>query len=62
MWSSTRILWDQQILLLWILLPPIFVACVGSALAAPFLVRQTQTRVAACDDCIAKETVAEAGR
>jgi len=62
MWSSTRILWDQQILLLWILLPPIFVACVGSALAAPFLVRQTQTREAGCHDCIAKETVAEAGR
>ena len=62
MWSSTRILWDQQILLLWILLPPIFVACVGAALAAPFLVRQTHRRETGCDDCIAKETVSDAIR
>jgi hypothetical protein len=39
-WSSTRILWDQQVLLLWILLPPIFVACGFLALAAPYLVRK----------------------
>ena len=62
MWSSTRILWDQQILLLWILLPPIFAACVGSALAAPFLVRQTQTRETGCDDCVSEEPVAETAR
>ena len=40
MWSSTRILWDQQILLIWILLPPIFVVCGSLALAAPYLVRK----------------------
>ena len=37
MWSSTRILWDQQILLLWLLLPPAFVASVLLAFAASFL-------------------------
>ena len=42
MWSSTRILWDQQILLLWILLPPIFIVCGFLALAAPYLVRKTE--------------------
>ena len=40
MWSSTRILWDQQILLIWILLPPIFVVCGFLALAAPYLLRK----------------------
>ena len=40
MWSSTRILWDQQILLIWILLPPIFIVCGFLALAAPYLVRK----------------------
>ena len=44
MWSSTRILWDQQILLLWILLPPVFVVCGLLALAAPFIVRKKERR------------------
>lgn len=39
MWSSTRILWDQQMLLMWILLPPIFIACGFLALIGPYLVR-----------------------
>ena len=42
MWSSTRILWDQQVLLLWILLPPIFIVCGSLALAAPYLVRKSE--------------------
>jgi hypothetical protein len=33
-------LWDQQILLLWILLPPIFIACGFLALIGPYLVRK----------------------
>ena len=44
MWSSTRILWDQQILLLWILLPPVFIVSLSIALAAPFLVRTSEAR------------------
>jgi hypothetical protein len=32
--------WDQQILLLWILLPPVFLICGFMALAAPFIVRE----------------------
>ena len=40
MWSSTRILWDQQILLLWILLPPVFLACGLLVFAAPLLYRE----------------------
>ena len=44
MWSSTRILWDQQILLLWILLPPVFIVSLSIALAAPFLVRKNEAR------------------
>jgi hypothetical protein len=39
-WSSTRILWDQQVMLMWLLLPPIFIVCVGMSLAAPWLVRK----------------------
>ena len=40
MWSSTRIVWDQQILLMWILLPPIFIACGFLALVGPYLLRK----------------------
>ncbi len=43
-WSSTRILWDQQILLLWILLPPVFIVSLSIALAVPFLVRTNEVR------------------
>ena len=42
MWSSTRIVWDQQIFLLWILLPPIFIACGLLALVGPYLVRKKE--------------------
>ena len=44
MWSSSRILWDQQILLLWILLTPVFVAGVLLTFAAPFLFGDTAIR------------------
>jgi len=40
MWSSTRILWDQQMMLIWLLLPPIFIACGFLALVGPYLVRR----------------------
>jgi len=39
-WSSTRILWDQQILLLWILLPPVFLFCGLLVFAAPLFYRE----------------------
>jgi hypothetical protein len=38
-WSSTRILWDQQILLLWILLVPVFFGSALLAVAAPLFFR-----------------------
>jgi hypothetical protein len=31
-------------MLMWLLLPPIFVTCLGVALAAPFLVRKFERR------------------
>ena len=40
LWSATRILWDEQILLMWILLPPVFVASGLVACAAPILFRE----------------------
>ena len=39
MWSSTRIVWDQQILLLWILLTPVFVGSLLLTFAAPLFFR-----------------------
>jgi len=35
LWTPTHIGWDEQIMLLWILLPPIFLACGFLAFAAP---------------------------
>jgi len=52
-WSSTRILWDQQILLLWILLPPVFIVSLSIALAAPFLVRRNDAREDAAKSLVA---------
>jgi len=60
-WSSTRILWDQQILLLWLLLPPIFIVCGVLALAAPYLVRKTELRDAQCDPFIANQAAVADG-
>ena len=40
LWSATRILWDEQVLLMWILLPPVFVACGLLACAAPIVYRE----------------------
>ena len=39
MWTASRILWDQQILLLWLLLTPVFVGGLLLAFAAPFFYR-----------------------
>jgi hypothetical protein len=36
-WTSARILWDQQVLLMWILLPPVFIVCGLLPFAAPIL-------------------------
>jgi hypothetical protein len=35
MWNATAIMWDQQVLLMWILLPPVFIACGFLALVVP---------------------------
>jgi hypothetical protein len=42
-WSSTRILWDQQIMLLWILLPPVFLFSGVLVFAAPLFFRERAT-------------------
>ena len=39
-WSATNIGWYQQVFLMWILLPPIFLACGLLAFAAPLLYRE----------------------
>jgi len=36
-WNAAKILWDQQVLLMWIVLPPVFVAGGLLAFAAPVL-------------------------
>ena len=52
MWSSTRILWDQQILLMWILLPPIFIACGLLALVGPYLVPRKEKEEGAREEFV----------
>jgi hypothetical protein len=48
-WSSTRILWDQQIFLLWLLLTPVFLGCALLVFAAPLIFRDEDTRKAEKD-------------
>ena len=43
-WSSTRIVWDQQILLLWILLIPVFLTSALLVFAAPLFFRDQGIR------------------
>ena len=57
MWSSTRILWDQQIFLMWLLLPPIFVVCGLLALAAPYLVSRKEPKGAEDGEFISEQAV-----
>jgi hypothetical protein len=61
-WSSTRILWDQQILLLWILLPPVFVLCGFLAVAAPFIVSKEERRRADRREYAPEQAVTVDGR
>ena len=57
MWSSTRILWDQQIFLMWILLPPIFIVCGFLALAAPYLVSRKEPEASEGEEFISEKAV-----
>lgn len=59
MWSSTRILWDQQMMLIWILLPPIFIVCGFLALAAPYLVRKKDVNSAEREQFIPDRAAAD---
>jgi len=58
-WSSARILWDQQILLLWILLPPVFLFCGFLVFAAPLLFGDRSTLEADNDTADQPEIVTE---
>ena len=39
-WNATRILWDEQVLLLWVILPPVFLFSGLLAVAAPLIFRE----------------------
>ena len=43
-WSSTRIVWDQQIFLLWILLIPVFLTSALLVFAAPLFFRERDAK------------------
>jgi hypothetical protein len=54
-WSATHIGWDLQIILLWILLPPVFLTCAFLAFLAPLLEKRRQE--AARRDVLAEKTL-----
>jgi hypothetical protein len=43
-WDPTHILWGQQVLLMWIVLPPIFIVAALIPFAAPLLLRNKNKR------------------
>ncbi len=43
-WNAARILWDGQVMLLWLLLPPIFLLAALLAVAAPVMFPDKGTR------------------
>ena len=43
-WDPTHILWGHQVLLMWILLPPVFVAAALIPFAGPLLLRMLRNK------------------
>ena len=43
-WSSTAITWDLQVMLMWVVLPPVFILCMLLALVAPVLIVRAERR------------------
>ena len=58
-WSATRILWDEQVLLMWILLPPVFVVCGLLPFAAPILFHERKRSEAGHVDAAPKHALAD---
>jgi len=52
-WNASQLFWDQQVLLLWILLPPVFVACGFLTLFVPPCLARRQKTEAELSDVIA---------
>jgi len=59
-WNATHIFWEEQVMLLWILLPPIFFACGLLAFAAPILYREKKIARAARAEAAANDAAANA--
>ena len=43
-WDPTHILWGEQVLLMWILLPPIFIAAAVIPFAGPMLLKNRKNK------------------
>jgi hypothetical protein len=59
-WTPTHIDWNQQIMLMEILLPPIFIACGFLAFAAPLFFRAKTIRHAPAKSVRAERVLAKA--
>ena len=56
-WTPTHIDWNQQLMLMEILLPPIFIACGFLAFAAPLFFRVKTVRSAAAKSATAERVL-----
>ena len=61
MWNATAIMWDQQVFLLWILLPPVFIACGFLALVVPVYLDRRSKRHSGSDDALSGPAVSKIG-
>ena len=39
-WNAAHIVWDQQVMLVWLLLPPVFILVALMTFAAPIFLRK----------------------
>ena len=60
-WHPAQLSWDQQMFVLWVLLPPVFIFCGFLAFLAPMLYRDQEAGNQAKAGVSAKQDLAEKG-
>ena len=61
-WSSTAITWDLQVMVMWIVLPPVFILCGLLTMVAPLLLANAEKHKALREKTLPAHAVAEIGR
>ena len=58
-WSSTAITWDLQVMLMWVVLPPVFILCMLLTLVVLVLFAKPEKQKAAAGAALPKHAAIE---